>query len=82
LTRLPGGLQEILRQLPARTTPPDSLLLVSIRSALTAGHLEHVSGAQADGNPLLEQARRTAATAEKLTSDDAYGAYVLAYDAA
>jgi predicted nucleotidyltransferase len=33
--RLPGGLLEILRQLPARTTPPDSLLLVSIRGALT-----------------------------------------------
>jgi hypothetical protein len=53
-----------------------------IEQLIAAGHLEHVSGAQADGNPLLEQARKTAATAEKLTSDDAYSAYVLAYDAA
>jgi hypothetical protein len=53
-----------------------------IEQLIAAGHLERVSGAQADGDPLLEQARKTAATAVKLTSDDAYSAYVLAYDAA
>ncbi|MGH3401633.1 MAG: hypothetical protein ACRDRJ_03805 [Streptosporangiaceae bacterium] len=48
-----------------------------VEQLIAAGHLERVSGAQADGNPLLEQARRTAGTAEKLISDDAYSAYVL-----
>lgn len=33
-------------------------------------------------DPLLEQARKTAATAAGLVSSDAYSAYVLAYDAA
>jgi hypothetical protein len=41
-----------------------------------------VSGAAADGTPLLEQARKTAATAARLVSSDPYSAYVLAYDAA
>lgn len=53
-----------------------------IEQLIAAGHLERVSGAQADGDPLLEKARKTAATAVKLISDDAYSAYVLAYDAA
>src|SRR6266581_5818753 len=44
--------------------------------------LEHVTGAAADGAPLLAQAWRTAATAAGLVQDDAYSAYVLAYDAA
>ena len=44
--------------------------------------LEQVTGAAADGAPLLTQARKTAATAEGLVQADAYSAYVLAYDAA
>jgi|ERR1022692_2854391 hypothetical protein len=44
--------------------------------------LEHVTGAAADSAPLLAQARRTTATAAGLVQDDAYSAYVLAYDAA
>jgi len=44
--------------------------------------LEPVAGAAADGMPLLEQARRTAATAASLVSADAHSAHVLAYDAA
>ncbi len=44
--------------------------------------LERVSGAAADGAPLLEQARRTATTAAGLMTSDPYSAYVLAYDAA
>ncbi len=44
--------------------------------------LEHVTGAAADGAPLLTQARKTAATAGGLVQVDAYSAYVLAYDAA
>lgn len=44
--------------------------------------LEHVTGAAADGAPLLIRARRTAITAASLVQDDAYSAYVLAYDAA
>ena len=41
-----------------------------------------MSGAAADGTPLLEQARKTAATAVRLVSSDPYSAYVLTYDAA
>jgi hypothetical protein len=40
--------------------------------------LEHVTGAAADGAPLLTQARKTAATAGGLVQADAYSAYVLA----
>jgi len=46
------------------------------------GKLEYVTGAAADGGPLLAQAQRTAATAASLVEADAYSAYVLAYDAA
>lgn len=44
--------------------------------------LELVTGAAADGAPLLTQAQRTAATAAGLVQSDPYSAYVLAYDAA
>jgi hypothetical protein len=44
--------------------------------------LEHVTGAAADGVPLLAQAQKTAATAAGLIQADAHSAYVLAYDAA
>ena len=44
--------------------------------------LEHISGAAADGGPMLEHARKTVATATTLVDADAYSAYVLAYDAA
>jgi hypothetical protein len=53
-----------------------------IEQLLVRGELERVTGAAADGTPLLEQARKTAATAAGLVSSDAYSAYVLAYDAA
>jgi hypothetical protein len=43
---------------------------------------EQVTGAAADGAPLLAQAHRTAATAAGLVHADAHSAYVLAYDAA
>jgi hypothetical protein len=46
------------------------------------GKLQYVTGAAADGSPLLAQARTTAATAASLIEVDAYSAYVLAYDAA
>jgi hypothetical protein len=44
--------------------------------------LEHVTGAAADGDRLLAQARKTVATASGLIQADAYSAYVLAYDGA
>jgi HEPN domain-containing protein len=53
-----------------------------IERLIARGEVERVLGAEADGNPLLEQAGRTAATAAGLVSGDAYSAYVLAYDAA
>ena len=53
-----------------------------IEQLIASGRLERVSGGQADGTPLLNQARKTIATAAKLIPDDAYSAYVLSYDAA
>ena len=53
-----------------------------VERLITRGELEQVTGAAADGTRLLDQARRTAATAAGLVSSDAYSAYVLAYDAA
>ncbi len=53
-----------------------------VEQLIAAGQLELVAGAQADGTPLVEQARKTAVTAVKLVDDDAYSSYVLAYDAA
>lgn len=53
-----------------------------VERLITRGELEQVTGAAADGTRLLDQARRTAATAAGLVSRDAYSAYVLAYDAA
>jgi uncharacterized protein (UPF0332 family) len=48
----------------------------------TEPHLQIVTGAAADGTPLLAQARRIVGTAEILIETDVYSAYVLAYDAA
>ncbi len=53
-----------------------------VEQLLRRRELEHVTGAAADGAPLLAQAGRTATTAASLVQADAYSAYVLAYDAA
>jgi hypothetical protein len=53
-----------------------------IEQLIARSELEPVAGAAADGAPLLDQARRTAATAAGLVSSDPYSAYVLADDAA
>lgn len=53
-----------------------------IEQLLSNRELERVTGAAADGRPLVDQARNTAATAATLTGTDAYSAYILAYDAA
>jgi hypothetical protein len=45
-------------------------------------HLELVTGAEANGIPLLEKAHRTVATAAEIGTGDPYSSYVLAYDAA
>jgi hypothetical protein len=52
-----------------------------IEQLLARRELERVTGASANGRPLLDQARTTAATAATLTCTDAYSAYILAYDA-
>jgi hypothetical protein len=44
--------------------------------------LQRVTGAEADGTPWLERAKRTATTAEKIVDADPDSAYILAYDAA
>lgn len=53
-----------------------------IERLLSRRELERVTGAAADGRPLLNHAKSTAATAATLTGTDAYSAYILAYDAA
>jgi hypothetical protein len=53
-----------------------------VEGLLRRRELEAITGAAADGAPLLAQARRTAATAAGLVVADSYSAYVLAYDAA
>ncbi len=53
-----------------------------VEQLIARGELERVTGAAADGAPLLEQAGRTATTAAGLVTSDPYSAYVLAYDAA
>jgi hypothetical protein len=44
--------------------------------------LELVTGAEANGAPLLDKAHHTVATAAEIGTDDPYSSYVLAYDAA
>lgn len=53
-----------------------------IEQLLSRRELDRVTGAAADGSPLLDHARTTAATAGTLTVADPYSAYILAYDAA
>jgi hypothetical protein len=53
-----------------------------VEQLLRKRDLERVTGAAADGAPLLTRARTTSATAAGLVGTDAYSAYVLAYDAA
>ena len=53
-----------------------------IEQLLRRRELEHITGAAADGRPLLRQANTTAATAATLVQADAHSAYILAYDAA
>jgi hypothetical protein len=53
-----------------------------VEQLIARAELEPVTGAAADGSPLLDQARRTATTAAGLVANDPYSAYVLAYDAA
>ena len=53
-----------------------------VEQLIRRGELEPVTGAAADGAPLLAQAHKTAATAAGLVHADAHSAYVLAYDAA
>ena len=44
--------------------------------------LELVTGAEANGAPLLGKAHHTVATTAEIGTDDPYSSYVLAYDAA
>jgi hypothetical protein len=53
-----------------------------VEELLRRRDLERITGAAADGAPLLAQADRTTTTAAGLTRADPYSAYVLAYDAA
>ena len=46
------------------------------------GHLQHVTGAAANGQPLLAKAQHTLETAESIAPSDPDSAFVLAYDAA
>jgi len=53
-----------------------------IDQMLKNGHLQHVTGAAANGGPWLARASTTITTAERIASTDAASAYTLAYDAA
>jgi hypothetical protein len=53
-----------------------------IDQLLNNRELQKISGAAANGGPLLDKAIRTLTTAAKSTVDDPDSAYVLAYDAA
>ena len=54
----------------------------TIEEFLANRELETVVGAQADGQPWIEKARRTVTSARELSNADPDSAYVLAYDAA
>ncbi len=53
-----------------------------IERLMGLGHLQAVTGAAADGTPLLAKAQRTLTTAESIAASDPDSAFVLAYDAA
>ena len=53
-----------------------------IERLLGLRHLQTITGAAADGEPLLAKAGRTLATADSITSTDPDSALVLVYDAA
>lgn len=54
----------------------------TIEQQISAGHLQRITGAQADGGPWLDKARKTLRTATGILDDDPESAYVLIYDAA
>ncbi|WP_020577693.1 HEPN domain-containing protein [Actinopolymorpha alba] len=53
-----------------------------VEAALNARHLQKVTGAAANGEPLLKKAQRTLDSAAALLENDPDTSYVLAYDAA
>jgi hypothetical protein len=53
-----------------------------IQELLSINDLQKVQGGEANGQPLLDKALRTLASALALQSDDADSSYTLAYDAA
>jgi hypothetical protein len=53
-----------------------------VEDLLRGGQLQQVTGAQTDGQPFLDKARRVLTTATSLVAADPESAYVLAYDAA
>jgi len=56
--------------------------VADIEQMLKAGHLQHVTGAAADGTPWMAKATATLQTAESIAASDPNSAYTLAYDAA
>lgn len=53
-----------------------------ITRLISEGRLQEIIGAQADGLPWLNKAKKTLGTAEAIIKDDPESGYVLAYDAA
>ena len=53
-----------------------------IQELLRLGDLQSVQGGEANGQPILDKAARTLASAEALRGDDPDSSYTLAYDAA
>jgi hypothetical protein len=55
---------------------------VEVRDLLASGHLEHISGAAADGSALLMSSARLLESAEREATINPEAAYILGYDSA
>lgn len=53
-----------------------------VEELVASRQLQQITGAAAEGEPLLDKASRTLTTAETIASDDPDSAFVLAYDSA
>lgn len=56
--------------------------VADIEQLVNSGELQQVTGSQANGEKLLERARRAVASAAEIVDSDPNSAYVLAYDSA
>jgi len=55
---------------------------IEVRDLLESGHLEHISGAAANGSALLVSSTRLLESAERELTNNSEAAYILGYDSA